>query len=127
MITAIGDNNTLAAAMEIPGGVSGLRRMGGDTTVLIRDTVDITALRPLFDPSLRSARESGESQQMTNIPPKEHHGRRHPTDLRYTAEHEWVKSTGEDTVRVGITALPRRHSGMSSRLRPEHRRRGHCR
>ncbi|MDI3315791.1 MAG: glycine cleavage system protein GcvH [Mycobacterium sp.] len=30
---------------------------------------------------------------MTNIPP----------DLYYTAEHEWVRRTGEDTVRVGIT------------------------
>ena len=29
----------------------------------------------------------------------------YPTDLSYTAEHEWVKSTGEDTVRVGITAF----------------------
>ena len=29
----------------------------------------------------------------------------YPTDLRYTPEHEWVKSTGEDTVRVGITAF----------------------
>lgn len=26
-----------------------------------------------------------------------------PADLRYTAEHEWVRSTGADTVRVGIT------------------------
>lgn len=26
-----------------------------------------------------------------------------PADLRYTAEHEWVRRTGEDTVRVGIT------------------------
>jgi uncharacterized protein YlxW (UPF0749 family) len=51
VITAIGDDNTLAAAMEIPGGVSETaRRMGGDTTVLIRDTVDITALRPLSTP-----------------------------------------------------------------------------
>ena len=29
----------------------------------------------------------------------------YPEDLLYTAEHEWVKSTGEDTVRVGITAF----------------------
>ena len=29
----------------------------------------------------------------------------YPDDLRYTAEHEWVKSTGEDTVRVGITSF----------------------
>jgi glycine cleavage system H protein len=26
-----------------------------------------------------------------------------PPDLRYTAEHEWVRRTGENTVRVGIT------------------------
>jgi glycine cleavage system H protein len=26
-----------------------------------------------------------------------------PSELRYTAEHEWVRRTGSDTVRVGIT------------------------
>jgi glycine cleavage system H protein len=26
-----------------------------------------------------------------------------PSDLFYTAEHEWVRRTGDDTVRVGIT------------------------
>ena len=26
-----------------------------------------------------------------------------PADLQYTAEHEWVRRTAEDTVRVGIT------------------------
>ena len=26
-----------------------------------------------------------------------------PADLRYTPEHEWVRRTAEDTVRVGIT------------------------
>ena len=26
-----------------------------------------------------------------------------PSDLHYTAEHEWVRRTGQDTVRVGIT------------------------
>ena len=26
-----------------------------------------------------------------------------PPDLHYTAEHEWVRRTGNDTVRVGIT------------------------
>ncbi|GJF10237.1 glycine cleavage system H protein [Mycolicibacterium cyprinidarum] len=26
-----------------------------------------------------------------------------PTELSYTAEHEWVQRTGQDTVRVGIT------------------------
>lgn len=26
-----------------------------------------------------------------------------PSDLYYTAEHEWIRRTGQDTVRVGIT------------------------
>ena len=26
-----------------------------------------------------------------------------PAELRYTAEHEWIRRTGDDTVRVGIT------------------------
>ena len=26
-----------------------------------------------------------------------------PADLRYTPEHEWVRVTGDGTVRVGIT------------------------
>lgn len=26
-----------------------------------------------------------------------------PTDLQYTVEHEWIRRTGDDTVRVGIT------------------------
>ena len=26
-----------------------------------------------------------------------------PSDLYYTDEHEWVRRTGDDTVRVGIT------------------------
>ena len=26
-----------------------------------------------------------------------------PTELRYTAEHEWVQRTGPTTVRVGVT------------------------
>jgi glycine cleavage system H protein len=26
-----------------------------------------------------------------------------PSDLHYTEEHEWVRRTGDDTVRVGIT------------------------
>lgn len=26
-----------------------------------------------------------------------------PSDLYYTAEHEWVRRTGSDTVRIGIT------------------------
>ena len=33
----------------------------------------------------------------------------YPAGLRYTAEHEWVSSTG-DTLRVGITSFADRKS-----------------
>lgn len=29
----------------------------------------------------------------------------YPQDLRYTTEHEWVRDSGDGTVRVGITAF----------------------
>jgi glycine cleavage system H protein len=29
----------------------------------------------------------------------------YPEDLRYTAEHEWVRASGDGTVRIGITAF----------------------
>jgi uncharacterized protein YlxW (UPF0749 family) len=45
VITAIGDANTLAGAMEIPGGVTAtVRRVGGDTDVQIEDEVEVDAL-----------------------------------------------------------------------------------
>ncbi len=45
VIKAIGDANTLAGAMEIPGGVTAtVRRAGGDTDVQIEDEVKVDAL-----------------------------------------------------------------------------------
>jgi len=45
-ILAIGDPRTMSTALKIPGGVvESLLGVGGQTTVLERDTVDITALR----------------------------------------------------------------------------------
>jgi uncharacterized protein YlxW (UPF0749 family) len=45
VIKAIGDANTLAGAMEIPGGVTAtVRRAGGDTDVQIEDEVEVDAL-----------------------------------------------------------------------------------
>ena len=26
-----------------------------------------------------------------------------PQDLHYSSDHEWIRSSGEDTVRIGIT------------------------
>lgn len=51
IIRAIGDSNTLAGAMEIPGGVTAtVRRAGGDSDVKIRDIVDVDALLSLTEP-----------------------------------------------------------------------------
>ena len=45
VIRAIGDANTLAGAMEIPGGVTAtVRRAGGDADVQIEDEVKVDAL-----------------------------------------------------------------------------------
>ena len=45
VIRAIGDGNTLAGALEIPGGVSAtVRRVGGNTDIQIRDEVEVDAL-----------------------------------------------------------------------------------
>ncbi|MPZ66535.1 MAG: DUF881 domain-containing protein [Pseudonocardiaceae bacterium] len=50
-IRAIGDPSTLAAALNIPGGVvDTVRRGGGDSELTERDRLEITALRPLTDP-----------------------------------------------------------------------------
>ena len=51
VLLAIGDSNTLAGAMEIPGGVTAtVRRAGGDATVQIEDDVTVDALLPLQTP-----------------------------------------------------------------------------
>lgn len=50
-VRAIGDPPTLAAALNIPGGVvDTVRRGGGDSELTQRDRLEITALRPLMDP-----------------------------------------------------------------------------
>ncbi|MQA15816.1 MAG: DUF881 domain-containing protein [Pseudonocardiaceae bacterium] len=50
-IRAIGDPPTLAAALNIPGGVvDTVRRGGGDSVLAQRDRLEITALRPLSTP-----------------------------------------------------------------------------
>jgi uncharacterized protein YlxW (UPF0749 family) len=51
VLRAIGDSNTLAGAMEIPGGVTAtVRRAGGDADVRITDEVTVDALLPLRTP-----------------------------------------------------------------------------
>ena len=59
VVTAIGESNTLASAMEIPGGVGdSARRVGAEMTVESRDHVDVTALRVVSTP--RYARPTGQ-------------------------------------------------------------------
>lgn len=51
VIRAIGDGNTLAGAMQIPGGVTAtVRRAGGEAEVDIRDQVQVDALLPPSTP-----------------------------------------------------------------------------
>ncbi len=51
VIKAIGDANTLAGAMEIPGGVTAtVRRAGGDAGVQIEDSVTVDALLTVTPP-----------------------------------------------------------------------------
>ncbi len=51
VIRAIGDGNTLAGAMEIPGGVSAtVRRARGETDIQISDEVEVDALLTLSPP-----------------------------------------------------------------------------
>ncbi len=51
VILAIGDSQTLASAMDIPGGVSeSVRSVGGDTVVTPQQQVSVTALRTLSPP-----------------------------------------------------------------------------
>ena len=51
VIKAIGDANTLAGALEIPGGVSAtMRSLGGSTDTQIEDEVDVDALLTLAPP-----------------------------------------------------------------------------
>jgi uncharacterized protein YlxW (UPF0749 family) len=51
VLRAIGDSNTLAGAMEIPGGVTAtVRRAGGEADVRIQDPVEVDALLTLETP-----------------------------------------------------------------------------
>jgi uncharacterized protein YlxW (UPF0749 family) len=51
VVRAIGDGNTLAGALEIPGGVSAtVRRLGGNTDTQIEDEVEVDALLTLTPP-----------------------------------------------------------------------------
>ncbi len=50
-ITAIGDSQTLASAMDIPGGVNeSVRNVGGDTVVTTESDVHVTALQTVSAP-----------------------------------------------------------------------------
>jgi glycine cleavage system H protein len=72
-VVAIGDPPTLAAAMNIPGGAVDSVKRVGGTTSVQQSDKD--------------------RNTVSEIPP----------DLHYTTDHEWVRRSGDDTVRVGIT------------------------
>ena len=98
-VLAIGDPPTLAAAMNIPGGaVDSVERVGGTMTVQpVRPRrhhhLAATETAPIRSARQMSMIQHGARSTVSEVPP----------DLHYTAEHEWVRRTGDDTVRVGIT------------------------
>ena len=107
VIRAIGDGNTLAGAMEIPGGVTAtVRRAGGETDIQIRDEVEVDALLTL-EPRLSTLapyRPRPRDRPCAVPPRSDMSDLDYPAGLRYTAEHEWVRADGE-TLRVGITSF----------------------
>ena len=113
VITAIGDSATMASAMDIPGGVNeSVRRLGAVSTVDQRETVSITALHSSRRASLRSPRPSRHRLGRLSTPHNPNISTRramseleYPEDLRYTAEHEWVRAADGGVVRVGITSF----------------------
>ena len=95
----IGDSRTLAAALDIPGGVLDvLRQRDAQGVVTQRDESTITSLRAA--PSPRYARPADATTPRSRLTAR----RRAviPEDLQYTKDHEWVRTEG-DTVRVGVT------------------------
>ena len=128
VITAIGDEQHPRRAMEIIRRGETVRRMGGDTTVLIRDTVDITALRPLTPAAALPENQASPSNDQHPGPRSIMSDASYPTDPRYTPEHEWGGRAPRGHRAVGITSLPKEALGEVVHVSaPEHRRRGHRR
>ena len=119
--------NTLAGAMEIPGGVTATvrrrrrrhrradRGRGRGRRVAHPDLASVRSARthhhPLMGPPATRPRSD-----MSDL--------EYPAGLRYTAEHEWVRADG-DTVRVGITSFAQEALGDVVYVSlPDRRRRG---
>ena len=99
-VLAIGDPPTLAAAMNIPGGaMDSVERVGGTMVGAAGRRGRRDRLAATETPPIRSARQVSPHRRAQ----KRSAVSEIPSDLYYTADHEWVRRTGDDTVRVGIT------------------------
>ena len=113
VITAIGGSATMASAMDIPGGVNeSVRRLGAVSTVDQRDDGLDHRIAHSRRASVRSPRPSRHRLGRLSTPHNPNISTRramseleYPEDLRYTAEHEWVRAADGGVVRVGITSF----------------------
>ena len=94
VVLAIGDPQTLQAALNIPGGVlETLQGQGADGNVTSEEQVQITALHAVSAPRYARPAPTPPGRRAAD-----HYCRRtpamssldYPEDLHYTAEHEWV-------------------------------------
>ena len=134
VIDAIGDAETLAAALAFPGGFIERGRGRSAATVERRG-----ARRPSRSPraptladAVRECRRGraipADRARRSSLPSSRRPARIvdqparsavYPDDLKYTAEHEWVRDPGESegSVRIGITDFAQERSATSSTSR----------
>ena len=114
VIDAVGDPDTLSSGVDFQGGfVTDVEDVGGAVRVERAQRIDITSLhaaRPLRYATPGARRVRGSSLPRSHRPSptaQPDPGGRDvfPDDVRYTAEHEWVRGPegSGDTVRIGIT------------------------
>ncbi len=95
VIEAIGESHNLSEAANFPGGlvseVTG-PQIGGTAEVTELPTVQITALHAPGRASLRSPGTQPDQVEPSSSAPERKRTEVYPEDLKYTAEHEWVKA-----------------------------------
>ena len=110
-IEVIGDPHSLEEAARFRGGmVSEITgpRIGGQVQIDQQiQRLEIESLHAAPDESVRSPRVASAQpradRRRSLTPLQEHAVSDYPEDLKYTSEHEWVRSGNGSTVRVGIT------------------------
>ena len=135
-VSAIGDPPTLAAALAIPGGVfDTVRRAGGTMDVEQSDVGDRSTpcepprrpplyARPAPGRPIRAVRRRADAHAVTATLRPEGPAIVIPEDLRYSSDHEWIRTLDGDADTEntgGITGRPDRHHRLRAELAGRHR------